>query len=485
MLLLHWATLAIPLVSARFDLPASFLVGPPPTKAQPPYDLGLLASDATAVRGVGHPTSHRLRGAALPATARPRPTSAPARRDSDSWHVWRTADKLEREGLSVGSRGGGGGGGDVDGDAAARDLTLEVASILRQWGASWGGRPEWRGLLNKSSLTHEVEESIVALRSLAGWMDTAELNDGRPAVLVDACCGKGVFSMLASYLFRGDPRVGNIVMLDRAPIKWDHVDAANGRAEAEGRPPIEAWGGTNLHDIDDVADRLRALDAPCLLVGIHLCRMLSPACAGVANVLGPDGCPFLCLAPCCLPRAALSGSASRILGGEKRASIEVRRYETTGQRDERRRAKQMRDNATIRRPALDCYLCSSSSHPVHKCSLLPADEVERIDVFRKAAAAAPCWKCGEMGHFKADCPSDQLAGRPTLVKPPVSNVDVSGVPTSEGPFEEYCRQLSGAIQRDDVRLEDAGLVNESPRHQADNWNGGRKSIYIVAASRNQ
>jgi len=115
MLLLHWATLAIPLVSARFDLPASFLVGPPPTKAQPPYDLGLLASDATAVRGVGHPTSHRLRGAALPATARPRPTSAPARRDSDSWHVWRTADKLEREGLSVGSRGGGGGGGDVDG----------------------------------------------------------------------------------------------------------------------------------------------------------------------------------------------------------------------------------------------------------------------------------------------------------------------------------------------------------------------------------
>lgn len=471
-----------------FDLSASLSAGPITWSHRrfrpcvPRYAVAFktaAAFDRAAVHYNGRPDTSRLQGAALSASKEIRSaTYAPTRRNSDHWHVWRTADKLEREGLSLG-------GGGVD-DDATRDLTLAVVSILRRWGSSWAGRSEWQGLLNKSSLTHEVEESIVALRSLLTWMNSTNMMNGgsdKPAVLVDVCCGKGVLSMLASYIFGGDPRVDRIVMLDRASIKWDHIDGAKG----EGRPPVEAWGGCNLHDVDDVADRLRALDAPCLLIGIHLCKMLSPACVGVANTLGPDRCPFLCLAPCCLPRAVLSGRTASPDGGNKRAAggltIAVRQYESKRQREERRRSKQRRDSAMVRRPALDCYLCASPSHPVHRCSLLPADQGERIDVFRRAAAAAPCWKCGEIGHFKADCPSDQLTGKPSLIKPPKESVDVSDVLASDDPFDEYCSRLAATIQRDDVRLEDAGLVTANTRHQAGNWNGARKSIFITARQR--
>ena len=65
-----------------------------------------------------------------------------------------------------------------------------------------------------------------------------------------------VFSMVASYLFVHDLRVSKIVMLDKAIINWNHIQAVNETAAEEQRPVIESWNGCNLHQVDTVVDRL-------------------------------------------------------------------------------------------------------------------------------------------------------------------------------------------------------------------------------------
>lgn len=113
-----------------------------------------------------------------------------------------------------------------------------------------------------------------------------------PITVVDVCCGKGIFSMLASYIFQYDSRIHQIVMLDKASIKWNHVDVANTSASAERRPKIELWYNCNLHEVDDVVNQLEGLQTPLALVGIHLCKTLSPRLVGIANAIGPSRCPF-------------------------------------------------------------------------------------------------------------------------------------------------------------------------------------------------
>jgi hypothetical protein len=387
------------------------------------------------------------------------------------WHVWKAADRLEKEGLLS-----------CLPVEDTRDLTQRVVAILNRWGETFAGKPGWQGLLNKSSLLHEIEESIVALHSLTEWMDDKKNNDEiirDPIIIVDVCCGKGVFSMLASYVFQDDPRVKRIVMLDKADIKWNHVDAANGSAVAEKRPMIETWGCCNLHEIDQVVDQLEAFQNPLALIGIHLCKTLSPTCVGIVNAIGPDRCPFLCLAPCCLPRALVSQADKYMRKGNP--IIEVPQYESQKERQDRRVTTRRRDDAMQRGQRTVCYMCQSAQHHIQKCSLLPTDEMERIDIFKMAAAAAPCWKCGRVGHNKADCPSDQTSSKPSLARPPVARMDVSNVLESEKPFDAYCCLLAGTLQRDQVRLMETGLVNVSAQHQDKNeGNSGRKSIYIVA-----
>ena len=101
--------------------------------------------------------------------------------------------------------------------------------------------------------------------------------------------------------------VSSIIMLDKQQdINWNHIVASNKGVEEEGRPFIKSWGGCNLLDIDQIVEKLQGHDTiddgvnngPIALVGIHLCKQLSPSCAGVVNAMGPKKCPFLCLAPC-------------------------------------------------------------------------------------------------------------------------------------------------------------------------------------------
>ena len=132
--------------------------------------------------------------------------------------------------------------------------------------------------------------------------------------------------------------------------------------------------------------------------------------------------------------------------------------------------------------------------------MLPSDENERIDIFQKAAALNPCWKCGEIGHQRKDCPSTQKADKPRLTLPPTIELDVSSILQSndgkewvgdetdenKGQFGTYCQLLSTAVQLKNVKVLDSGLVKNSAQYSnaanKDNWNRDRKSIFIVASA---
>ena len=143
--------------------------------------------------------------------------------------------------------------------------------------------------------------------------------------------------------------------------------------------------------------------------------MLSPSFVGVVNSLGPEQCPFVCLAPCCLPRVVtmLSKADDEFIAKKKRKRawsgkdgiiVSVRTHETPDERHSRLEANEKRKAAFGRSAATKtCSLCKKPGHPIHKCQLLPTDENEKLDIFTKASAEMTCWKCGEVGHTRANC----------------------------------------------------------------------------------
>lgn len=372
------------------------------------------------------------------------------------WKVWKTIDHLEQKGLRCDPA--------LQNTETIRNLIKEVSNILRQLGNRWGDDDEWQGILNKSTLLHEVEESILALGFLMDFIKNGndrQLKMGSKITIVDVCCGKGIFSMLASYIFQNETRVDKIIMLDKGEINWDHCHILNQCARDEGRPLIETWK-CNLHDIDQVVDRFsNTMESPIVMIGIHLCKTLSPCFIGIANQLSLL-CPFFILVPCCLPRAVLQ---SNIIG--KKSVVRVLQYETMTEKNERYMAKSRRDAAMKR------ALLKRPVTMIDQASWIGED---------KGKVSIPCWKCGNLGHFKVDCPSSQSTGKPQLLRPPEMEIDVSHVLNAEAPFDNYCNLLAQSIQYSSVRMVDAGLVNDSVlhQHQVENWNGSRKSIYIVA-----
>jgi hypothetical protein len=447
------------------------------------------------------------------------------------WHVWRTADRLSET-------------------MPDHPLTPKISLILRQWGQRWQGISGMEGLLNKSNLLSEVEESMAALGFLLEWMDQQQQQQQQPQprddhheeqllvppiTLVDVCCGKGVCSMLASYLFQDDPRISKIIMMDKNDeLDWSHIEVANQRADTEHRPIIETRQ-CNLFEMDDMIEWFSSSSATTTassssttttdtttisetppriaMIGIHLCRNLSPTFVGIANALGPSRVPFLCLAPCCLPRVALKGRKKQDQQQQLQQGslpplllLEVAQYESPLRRQARLAAAQRRRQAKQRRTP--CILCRSTDHKVFDCPQLLSSssssvtaiitEAERQEIFARAAALEPCWKCGQVGHLKQDCPaSDQASSLPALIPRPVTHVDVSHVlqntssnrnstsssTSSSNPFAVYCHVLSTAIEkRESVQLLETGLqrTESSLREHGNNWNRERKTIYIVA-----
>jgi hypothetical protein len=368
-----------------------------------------------------------------------------------------------------------------------------------------------------SSLLHEVEESLVALEMLAAWLQ----GEGVPSkvTIVDLCCGKGVFSMLLSFL--GGPensevpcfreQVSRILMVDKmsaSKVNWRHIREANADATAaaaaadtgaEGHLhtsdapnlfycspcvepgtlphrraciPIDIWDACNIHEVGsprlvfrggggvlnrifgvvthhnsrlfacthlvqaEFAAKLNDWPGPLAIVGIHLCKGLSPRCVGLFNTMGPTKVPFLCLAPCCLPRLT-------------QKHIRVDMFENPEQLRQRAEAEARRARVKSR--------------------------------VREVGQVKTCWKCGEVGHGKTDCPSTQLSSRPAKADPPAAFIDVQSVKNAPAPFDAYCEALMTTIQAETTQLRVVTMEGTAKTHDARNWNQNRKCSWLVAS----
>jgi Zinc knuckle len=393
-----------------------------------------------------------------------------------------------------------------------RYTTQQVASILELWGRQWAGDASWGSMLNKRTLHHEAEECIVALYFLRQWMTTGTRSDAEENrfIAVDVCGGKGIFSMMLSYMAsevwqsEDTKRVGQlqprklekIILLEKAThIDWMHIEEANGRASSGKKsfPTIEIWPNTNLHAYDALIEKYQTLSTangnlPLAMTGIHLCKMLSPSLVSLVNGLGPLQCPYLCLAPCCLPRVVLNPLSTKEGGKGAPKTILIYGQETNEER-ESRLDHNRRKNAARNRFA--CYLCQSKRHWVKQCPQMESmSDGERGKVMEAALASIPCWICGVIGHFKNDCPAPPEAARITTLNPPTVVMRVSEIMTSPAPYEKYCKLLAAHINlghdlksmkhaAPNLQVVEAGLTDTSS-HEL-NWNSRRKSIFIVAA----
>ena len=229
----------------------------------------------------------------------------------NNWSIWKAMDKLKLRQKSFYPK-----------------TTLQVLRILENWGAQWQGNPTMASLLNKSTLYHEIEETIVVIHYLIEALDRWPK---KLCHVIDTCAGKGMLSFLLSYL--NYPKISSIVMLEKASIDWSHIEESNRVAGEENRAIIHIWKNTNLHDYDTVLDRMLALPHPIAMCGIHLCKQLGPSFCGLYNGLG-NKCVYGCLSPCCMPRAVTT--QKRNAKKRKTFTLSIQLAETSEERRDRR-----------------------------------------------------------------------------------------------------------------------------------------------------
>lgn len=362
-----------------------------------------------------------------------------------------------------------------DGCGMYDEMTHNVIEILKEWTVEHSNDGCWQSLLNKRNLRHEVEESIVALYHLKEW--ARKRNSTHPFIAVDVCCGKGVFSMLLSYLSLKHVELSGltrIILLDNdSTIDWAHIRAANvtkHRAEKnEGnRPIMDLWAGINLHSYDsEIVTALQSYNQPVALTGIHLCKTLGPSFVSLVNALGAKQAPYVCLAPCCLPRLS--------------SKIMIDKYEGTLQRNMRLKAKQQQLASRERRRSR-CFVCQGRHHVKNCPQKVQFDSASWDSKVENAILNQPCWNCGKVGHRSADCKVEKVK----QIEQPAELMSLSNVAASNSPFESYCDLLSTFIQ-DTINLDiiDSGLVSlknhSCSNSQKRNWNRHRKNIFIVAS----
>jgi len=371
----------------------------------------------------------------------------------------------------------------AEGRATYGEAVSLIAAVLRGWSARRRGDPRWRSLLDMNSLLHEAEEAIVPLATLLRWLASAD----QPGdyTLADLCCGKGVFSLIVSHAAALQPRlraIRRIVLIDRATrsmVDWTMVDDANadvsgdavpGDAAGAGRAvvPLELWPGCNLHEeVETVEERLRSSPGQVLVLGIHLCRRLSPRAVSIYNRLGRVKAPLLLLAPCCLPR--LSGGP-----------IAVSCYETSEARDARLEATKRR--AYVKRGRRMCWACLGEGHTAAECPVAAAAGVAAdaasgiVRTTRPGGAGtavadppvtairAPCWRCGKPGHHKADCPAPAGDARPAreLTMGPATMLDFGAVAAAKDKFGAWVSALLLSVEAADAEKEARHLPVDLP-----------------------
>lgn len=381
------------------------------------------------------------------------------------FRVWHTADTLEERQNDF-----------------YPTVTPRVVSILREWGSMWDGQPKWKSLLDKHSLLHEAEESIIAIHHLLeGTKEDCSGGGGdgdtsrRGYVALDVCGGKGLFSFLLSYV--KPQNLKQIILLEKADIDWYHIEEANRSAKQQGRVKIDIWRKTNLHDYDTILERILELPFPVAMTGIHLCKQLGPSFCSLVNGLGPK-CIYACLAPCCLPRAV----TSQKWHPTKKYTISINCKETADERQARREYMERRQRLKRKPLSGPCYHCKEDSHNLIDCKVLPTLPKEEQEKIRKSwhAATIPCWNCLEYGHYKESCPRSNISSNRISRQPPTICMDVTRLLQQPKPFMAYCHLLATkGLENRQFQVVETEMENQQ-NHQEGNWNSERKSIFILA-----
>lgn len=157
-------------------------------------------------------------------------------------------------------------------------------------------------LLDNRNLRKEASETWAMLVHIQAYVTRVRASHPtQRIVIIDLCCGKSLTATLCGDMFPDC----EVVAVDRRPAKFlPHFDAL----------PNVRFVQADLFKRSDLIATLLAADAKDrapvgLVVGMHLCGLLSEAAIAMFNGTAAARC--LLLSPCCLPKATLSPVVAR------------------------------------------------------------------------------------------------------------------------------------------------------------------------------
>ena len=170
---------------------------------------------------------------------------------------------------------------------------------------------------NREQVPKMFKEVVECAPVLQAAIDTIQnLPDKQRATVVDLACGKGFLSMFLSEMLPPAKCVG-ILLADKGwplkgeEIKQHHISPAHiyGTGCYDSWPiPLDIWRRDlkQIREIKAIARRLEEranTEGPTIILGVHLCGLLSIRAVELFNMLGRDAARLMVLKPCCLPPA--------------------------------------------------------------------------------------------------------------------------------------------------------------------------------------
>jgi len=188
-------------------------------------------------------------------------------------------------------------------------LLERCCAIAAEWRSRfWDRRSLWTRIRRGRRLVKELLEAAPVLARACAQVEALQLTADQPRlVIIDLCSGFGYLGMFLSELLQPMAhKVEAIVLVDRMWAKKNVARQAHHLSPEHLEDP--AWPvrlTTSRADLKVPSDRrslVRAFlshGAPAMLLGVHLCGLLSLRCVELFNA-----CPAFCslaLKPCCLP----------------------------------------------------------------------------------------------------------------------------------------------------------------------------------------